>query len=159
MRKAKCTIFRQKSWYHQFWKEKSIRRYNLSLVSLRSSVDYNYRIWTFRNLKNTVLTRIKQTDTYRIWERKLRDDSAKAAIAARLFRLANGLIGDVSSVGEGVHELRVHYGPGYRIYFKQCSTELVILLCGGNKRTQQRDIGKAKLLAAEWKNDNGNEAI
>nr|WP_091880223.1 type II toxin-antitoxin system RelE/ParE family toxin [Phyllobacterium sp. OV277] len=103
--------------------------------------------------------RIKQTDTYRVWERKLRDDRAKAAIAARLFRLVNSLIGDVSSVSEGVYELRIHYGPGYRVYFKQCSAELVILLCGGNKRTQQRDIRKAKLLAAEWKSDNGNEAL
>jgi len=102
---------------------------------------------------------IKQTDTYRRWERKLRDDRARAAIAARLFRLANGLVGDVLSVGQGVSELRIHYGPGYRVYFKRHNSEIVILLCGGNKSTQQQDIRNAKLLAAEWKDDNGDKAL
>src|SRR5690554_5666786 len=72
---------------------------------------------------------IKQTDTYRKWERKLRDQRAKALIAARVFRLANGLPGDVQPVGQGVSELRIHHGPGYRIYFKQRGSEIVILLC------------------------------
>jgi putative addiction module killer protein len=62
---------------------------------------------------------IKQTATYMMWERKLKDQRAKAAIAARIFRLANGLLGDVSPVGHGVSELRIHYGPGYRVYFQQ----------------------------------------
>ena len=62
---------------------------------------------------------IKQTDTYRKWERKLRDQRGKALIAARIFRLANGLSGDVKPVGQGVCELRIHHGPGYRVYFKQ----------------------------------------
>lgn len=61
---------------------------------------------------------IKQTDSYRKWERKLRDQRAKALIAARVFRLANGLAGDAKPVGQGVSELRIHYGPGYRVYFK-----------------------------------------
>jgi putative addiction module killer protein len=102
---------------------------------------------------------IKQTDIYRRWERKLSDDRARAAIAARLFRLANGLVGDVSSVGQGVSELRVHYGPGYRVYFKQHNFEIVILLCRGNKETQQQDICKAKALAAEWKDDNDDRTL
>ncbi|PWV93857.1 type II toxin-antitoxin system RelE/ParE family toxin [Phyllobacterium myrsinacearum] len=102
---------------------------------------------------------IKQTDTYRKWERKLRDGRARAAIAARLFRLANGQTGDVASVGQGVSELRIHYGPGYRVYFKLHKSEIVILLCGGNKSTQQQDIRNAKLLAAEWKDENGDKAL
>lgn len=93
---------------------------------------------------------IKQTDTYRKWERKLRDQRTKALIAARVFRLANGLPGDVQPVGQGVSELRIHHGPGYRVYFKQRGSEIVILLCGGDKSTQQRDIETAQRLAAEW---------
>jgi putative addiction module killer protein len=93
---------------------------------------------------------IKQTATFRKWERKLRDQRAKALIAARIFRLANGLLGDVRSVGKGVSELRIHHGPGYRVYFKEVDMEIVILLCGGDKSTQQRDIETAQRLAAEW---------
>ena len=93
---------------------------------------------------------IKQTDTYRKWERKLRDQRGKALIAARLFRLANGLPGDVKPVGQGINELRIHHGPGYRVYFKQRGNEIIILLCGGDKDTQQSDIDTAKRLAAAW---------
>lgn len=92
---------------------------------------------------------IKQTETYFKWEHKLKDQRAKAAIAARVFRLANGLLGDVSPVGQGISELRIHYGPGYRIYFKQNGKEIVILLCGGDKSTQSKDIETAKKLAKE----------
>lgn len=92
---------------------------------------------------------IKQTDTYRKWERKLRDQRAKALIAARVFRLANGMPGDVKPVGQGVSELRIHHGPGYRVYIKQQSSEIIILLCGGDKDSQQRDIATAHRLAAE----------
>nr|EKX5235032.1 type II toxin-antitoxin system RelE/ParE family toxin [Pseudomonas aeruginosa] len=70
---------------------------------------------------------------------------------ARIFRLANGLPGDVSPVGQGVSELRIHYGPGYRVYFQQRGTEIVILLCGGDKSSQARDIEMAKRLANEWR--------
>jgi len=90
---------------------------------------------------------IKQTETYQKWEYKLKDHKARAIIAARLFRLANGLLGDVTGVGEGISELRIHYGPGYRIYFQQQNNEIIILLCGGNKSTQKRDIEIAKQLA------------
>ena len=92
---------------------------------------------------------IKQTEIYRKWEHKLKDHKARAIIAARLFRLANGLLGDVSLVGQGISELRIHYGPGYRIYFQQRNNEIIILLCGGNKSTQQKDIEAAKKLALE----------
>lgn len=71
-------------------------------------------------------------------------------IAARLMRLAAGLPGDVEPVGEGVSELRIHYGPGYRVYFQQRGDVLIVLLCGGNKGSQSNDIAKAKKLAKEW---------
>ena len=89
---------------------------------------------------------VKQTETYRKWEHKLRDKKARAAIAARVFRLANGLLGDVASVGQGISELRIHYGPGYRIYFQQNKNEIILLLCRGNKNSQKRDIEIAKEL-------------
>lgn len=95
------------------------------------------------------MVEIKQTETYRKWENKLKDHKAKAAIAARVFRLANGLPGDVSPVGQGISELRIHYGPGYRIYFKKNRNEIVILLCGGDKSTQSKDIEIAKKLVKE----------
>ena len=94
---------------------------------------------------------LKQTETFRIWESKLRDRRARTIIAARLFRLAEGLAGDVAPVGEGVSELRIHYGPGYRIYFQQRGNTFIVLLCGGDKGSQKRDINAAKKLAHQWK--------
>jgi putative addiction module killer protein len=94
---------------------------------------------------------LRQTETFRKWRLKLNDERARALIASRLDRLAFGNAGDVKPVGEGVSELRIDYGPGYRIYFKKRGNSLVILLCGGVKRTQDQDIKRAKQLAAEWK--------
>jgi putative addiction module killer protein len=91
--------------------------------------------------------KIKQTETFRMWEAQLRDRRARTIIAARLMRLSEGLIGDAPSVGEGVRELRIHYGPGYRIYFQQHGNAFIVLLCGGDKASQQRDIEMAKKLA------------
>lgn len=93
---------------------------------------------------------LKQTKTYEKWEARLRDKRARTIIAARLMRLAEGLPGDVEPVGEGVSELRIHYGPGYRVYFQRRGNLLVVLLCGGDKSTQARDIAVAKKLANEW---------
>ena len=76
-------------------------------------------------------------------------------IATRLSRLAHGLPGDVEPVGEGVSELRIHYGSGYRVYFQRRGELLVVLLCGGDKKTQSRDIATAKKLAQEWSIPNG----
>lgn len=104
------------------------------------------------------MIRLKQTETFRKWERKLRDRNARAAIAARLFRLANGLAGDVSPVGGGISELRIHHGPGYRVYFQRRGEEIIVLLCGGDKGTQDRDIAAARRLAAEWRDEDGREA-
>ena len=92
---------------------------------------------------------IQQTETFRRWEARLRDRRARTLIAARIARLAEGLPGDVSPVGEGVSELRIHHGPGYRVYFRQRGTVLIILLCGGDKSTQAWDIARAKQLARE----------
>jgi putative addiction module killer protein len=90
---------------------------------------------------------IRQTDEYSSWFERLRDRQARARILARFRRLSLGNPGDVEPVGEGVSELRIDYGPGYRIYYKQRGKTLVILLAGGDKRTQKRDIEKAKELA------------
>ena len=79
----------------------------------------------------------------------LRDDRAGGKIVARIDRLALGNPGDVAPVGEGVSELRIHYGPGYRVYFAQRARLLIVLLCGGDKSTQERDIQTARRLAAD----------
>lgn len=89
--------------------------------------------------------------TFDRWLTGLRDRRALARIAARLDRLAAGNPGDVQPVGDGVSELRIDYGPGYRVYFTRRGPVLVILLCGGDKSSQDRDIRQAKALAEEWK--------
>jgi putative addiction module killer protein len=94
-----------------------------------------------------MMRKVFQTETYRKWEKKLKDRRAQKIITARLYRIANGLFGDTSPVGEGVSELRIHYGAGCRIYFKQEGDIIIILLCGGNKSTQEQDIQKAKEIA------------
>jgi putative addiction module killer protein len=97
---------------------------------------------------------LKQTEIYQKWQARLRDKRARTIIATRLMRLAEGLPGDVEPVGEGVSELRIHYGPGYRVYFQRRGNLLVVLLCGGNKSTQVRDIAAAKKLAKKWSEEN-----
>lgn len=89
--------------------------------------------------------------TFDRWLSGLRDRRAVARIAARLDRLASGNPGDAQPVGEGVSELRIHYGPGYRVYFLQRGPVLIVLLCGGDKSSQEKDITQARALAAEWK--------
>ncbi len=92
---------------------------------------------------------IRETEIFASWLRALRDSQARARIAARVQRLAFGNPGDVRPVGEGVSELRIHYGPGYRVYYIQRAAVLIVLLCGGDKSTQDRDIEAAKRLAKE----------
>jgi putative addiction module killer protein len=92
---------------------------------------------------------LKQTETFRKWRLALKDDRARAAIASRLDRLAYGHAGDAAPVGEGVSELRIHYGPGYRIYFQNRGKTVVVLLCGGDKGSQAKDIKLAKRLLRE----------
>lgn len=92
---------------------------------------------------------VRQTDVYAQWFRRLRDKEAKARINVRIRRLSLGNPGDVRAVGEGVSELRIDYGPGYRVYFVQRGQFLAILLAGGDKSTQDQDIEKARNLARE----------
>ncbi|HDR2364888.1 TPA: type II toxin-antitoxin system RelE/ParE family toxin [Enterobacter asburiae] len=95
---------------------------------------------------------IVQTEPFQRWEQNLNDRRAKTIIASRLFRLANGLAGDIKPVGEGISELRIHYGPGYRIYFKDLGNCIIVLLCGGDKSSHARDILMAKMLSnvSQW---------
>lgn len=92
---------------------------------------------------------IRQTELYSQWFASLRDRQARARIVTRIRHLSLGNPGDVKSVGEGVSELRIDYGPGYRVYFVQRGQTLVILLAGGDKSTQNRDIKTALELARE----------
>jgi putative addiction module killer protein len=87
--------------------------------------------------------KIRQTETYADWFDSLRDRKARARIDVRIRRLSLGNPGDVKPIGSGVSELRIDYGPGYRVYFVQRGPMLIILLAGGDKRTQERDIKKA----------------
>ena len=89
---------------------------------------------------------IRETETFKAWFASLRDSQAQYRILTRIRRLTLGNPGDVKSVGKGLSEMRIDYGPGYRIYFKDTGKEIVILLCGGDKRTQSRDIEQAKEL-------------
>ena len=90
---------------------------------------------------------IRKTDTYARWLDGLHDIHARARVQVRVERLAAGNPGDVRPVGEGVSEMRIDYGPGYRVYYTQCGREVVVLLAGGDKRTQATDIKIALRLA------------
>ena len=92
---------------------------------------------------------IRQTETFSIWIRELRDLRARRKILVRIDRPADGNAGDVAPVGEGVSELRINYGPGYRVYYITRGSELIVLLCGGDKGSQKRDIEIAKRLARQ----------
>ena len=91
---------------------------------------------------------VQETDYFKKWMRALKDKIARSIINARIRRLSLGNKGDTGSVGDGVSELRIDYGPGYRVYYTQVKSSLVILLCGGDKSSQSRDIAKAKQIAA-----------
>jgi len=88
--------------------------------------------------------------TFDRWLSGLKDSRARARIAARLDRLALGNPGDVKPVGDGVSELRIDYGPGYRVYFMQRGPVVIVLLCGGDKRMQSTDIKRAIAIAKDW---------
>jgi putative addiction module killer protein len=93
------------------------------------------------------MAEVRKTDAFATWLDALSDIRARARVLVRIERLAAGNPGDVKPVGEGVSELRIDYGPGYRVYFKQIGREIVILLAGGDKRTQRADIKLAIRLA------------
>jgi len=96
---------------------------------------------------------VRQTDLFATWLRKLRDDEARARIQIRIRRLSLGNFGDVKPIGQRLSELRIDYGPGYRVYLMRQGSVLILLLAGGIKKTQQADITRAKALAKEWLND------
>lgn len=108
------------------------------MVDTTWSVNYSYSLV------------IKATRSFTKWIDGLKDRAARAQIAVRIDRLALGHEGDAKSVGGGVRELRIQAGPGYRVYFAQRGEEMLILLVGGSKGTQERDIAKAKKLLEEW---------
>jgi putative addiction module killer protein len=93
---------------------------------------------------------IVRSDTFDRWLRGLRDRQARARILVRIDRLAAGNPGDIRPVGGGVSEMRIDYGPGYRVYLMQKGTVLVVLLAGGDKSTQVADIARANAIAQEW---------
>jgi putative addiction module killer protein len=90
---------------------------------------------------------IRQSETFSEWFADLRDKVVRARIASRIDRMRDGNFGDAKPVGGGVSELRIHHGPGYRVYFVRRGDTLVILLCGGDKGSQDKDIEAAKTLA------------
>ena len=90
-------------------------------------------------------------DLFQIWTDNLRDTTGRRIIRKRIGRVLNGNFGDHGSIGEGVWELRIHYGPGYRIYYAEDGPVIVILLCGGEKDTQAGDIRKAKEIWADYR--------
>lgn len=95
------------------------------------------------------MIQVERTQIFSDWLDGLKDRNSRARIEVRIDRLALGNPGDVKPVGQGVSELRISYGPGYRVYFVQRGTVLVILLCGGDKSSQGRDIEMAKALAQQ----------
>jgi putative addiction module killer protein len=96
---------------------------------------------------DTIVVEVLETGEFKAWLAGLRDRQAKLAIGSRLARLMRGLLGDLRPVGDGVSELRIHTGPGYRIYLVRRGDVLVVLLHGGDKSSQARDIEKAKAIA------------
>lgn len=101
---------------------------------------------------------IRRTDEFAKWLKRLKDANAKARINLCVRRIElTGNLGDCKPVGEGVSELRVDYGPGYRVYFGRRGNEIILLLIGGDKSTQQRDIAKAKQLNKEYEQDEEND--
>ena len=92
-----------------------------------------------------------RTSAFDRWLRALRDRLAVVRIAARIDRLASGNPGDVKPIGGGLSELRIDHGPGYRVYLMRRGAIIIVLLCGGDKASQQRDIEQARALAAQWK--------
>ena len=96
---------------------------------------------------------ILRTAVFDSWLSKLKDRRGKARIVERIRSAERGNLGDCASVGDGVSEMRIHFGPGYRLYFCRTGEVVYILLCGGTKRGQQRDIGKALTMARQLKED------
>lgn len=102
---------------------------------------------------------LAETDAFHRWLGSLADRRAKARIVDRLKRASNGNFGDVKPAGSGVSEMRIDYGPGYRVYFFRRGKELVILLCGGDKKTQKADIAQAVRMKGEIERSGGDKVL
>ena len=100
---------------------------------------------------NITMFKIIQSRTFREWLSKLRDRRATDRIAVRLHRAAEGNLGDAKPLGSGLYEMRIDYGPGYRLYFVREGRAVIVLLCGGDKGSQQRNIRQARRMAARRK--------
>lgn len=94
---------------------------------------------------------IIRSETFSAWLEALRDARARARILVRIDRMKEGNFGDTEPIGDGLSEARIHYGPGYRVYFMQQGDQIVVLLCGGDKTSQPKDIKQAKRIAQVWK--------
>ena len=103
------------------------------------------------------MVEVVRTDEFATWLEKLKDLSGKGRIIRRLDRLAQSNPGDVRPIGKGLSKLRLNFGPGYRVYYLQDGNTLILLLCGGDKSTQQKDIARAHELAEEWLADKEKE--
>lgn len=116
--------------------------------------------WPTQLLSDIVdnMIEVVRTDEFEMWLAKLKDLRGRARIIRRIDRLATGNPGDERPIGKGLSELRLDVGPGYRVYYLQDTDTLVLLLCGGDKSTQQKDIEKAHDLAEEWRADRQKEA-
>jgi putative addiction module killer protein len=90
---------------------------------------------------------VRETENFKKWIRGLKDRVAQSIITARIRRISAGNFGDSKPIGDGISELRIDYGPGYRVYFTRRGQEIIILLCGGDKSAQSRDIESAKRIA------------
>jgi len=121
----------------------------MSFLRLAITVD-NYKNDNY----SCYMVELIKTDIFDHWLSDLRDRQARVRIDLRVRRLSLGHFGDVKPVGEGISELRIHYGAGYRVYFKKHGDQIILLLCGGDKSTQDKDIKDAKHLAQEWRKSN-----
>ena len=101
--------------------------------------------------------RVRQSEPFVQWFARLRDRRAQSFIVQRLLRVERGLLGDTKPVGGGVSEMRIAYGPGYRLYYTQRGDDLIVLLVGGDKGSQARDIARARVMAAQWSDDDAFE--
>ncbi|HFE7543101.1 TPA: type II toxin-antitoxin system RelE/ParE family toxin [Salmonella enterica subsp. enterica serovar Newport] len=94
---------------------------------------------------------IIRSETFSDWLSSLKDSRARSRVLARIDRMREGNFGDAEPIGDGLSEARVHYGPGYRVYFMQQGDVIVVLLCGGDKSSQTKDIKQARRIAKAWR--------
>ena len=107
-------------------------------------------LWVTLTETRLATVQVRRTEEFAVWLGGLRDKQGRAKILARIDRLEDGNPGKTRSVGAGIVEMKIDFGPGYRVYYIQRGNLLILLLCGGDKSTQENDIKRAKALAAQW---------